>query len=141
MQFLHKQHPKDTHTYLKLLNIWVLHPAPQTPLPCPPAGISETAAAAAAAPAAALDTAQTVVTEAAQTVTEAAQTVASQAEAAAQTLSEIAAIISALGTENLGDLLVHPGAATIGVYYLARRHQVGGRARVLNMRGVGPAGS
>jgi hypothetical protein len=35
-----------------------------------------------------------------------------------------AAIISAVARENLGDLLTHPGAATIGVYYLARRHQV-----------------
>jgi hypothetical protein len=42
----------------------------------------------------------------------------------AATLSEVAGIITTLTRDHLGSLLVHPGHATIGVYYLARRHEV-----------------
>lgn len=58
-------------------------------------------------------------------------------DSAVATLSEIAAIISAVARENLGDLLTHPGAATIGVYYLARRHQLEKLAEPLDGSHVG----
>ncbi|KAI8477317.1 MAG: hypothetical protein J3K34DRAFT_108965 [Monoraphidium minutum] len=54
----------------------------------------------------------------------AASKVADKAEDASHTMSEIAGIITTLAKDSLGDLLVHPGHATIGVYYLARRHQM-----------------
>lgn len=63
----------------------------------------------------------------------AASRAADKAEAAGHTLSEIAGIITTLTKDSLGDLLLHPGHATVGVYYLARRHQVtpAGRAASL----------
>jgi hypothetical protein len=42
-------------------------------------------------------------------------------------LKPVAGIITTLAKDSLGELLLHPGHATVGVYYLARRHQVGGR--------------
>lgn len=44
---------------------------------------------------------------------------------AAATLAEVAGIITTLAKDHLGSLLVHPGHATVGVYYLAKRHEVG----------------
>lgn len=46
------------------------------------------------------------------------------AAASAATLSEVAGIITTLAKDHLGSLLVHPGHATVGVYYLAKRHEV-----------------
>lgn len=44
--------------------------------------------------------------------------------AAAATLAEVAGIITTLAKDHLASLLVHPGHATVGVYYLAKRHEV-----------------
>lgn len=44
---------------------------------------------------------------------------------AAATLAEVAGIITTLAKDHLASLLVHPGHATVGVYYLAKRHEVG----------------
>lgn len=44
--------------------------------------------------------------------------------ASAATLSEVAGIITTLAKDHLSSLLVHPGHATVGVYYLAKRHEV-----------------
>lgn len=42
----------------------------------------------------------------------------------AATLSEVAGIITTLAKDHLGSLLVHPGHAIVGVYYLAKRHEM-----------------
>jgi hypothetical protein len=44
--------------------------------------------------------------------------------ASAATLTEVAGIITTLAKDHLSSLLVHPGHATVGVYYLAKRHEV-----------------
>lgn len=46
------------------------------------------------------------------------------AVASAATLTEVAGIITTLAKDHLGSLMVHPGHATVGVYYLAKRHEV-----------------
>jgi hypothetical protein len=46
------------------------------------------------------------------------------AAVSAATLSEVAGIITSLAKTHLGSLLVHPGHATVGIYYLAKRHEV-----------------
>ncbi|GBF91584.1 hypothetical protein Rsub_04324 [Raphidocelis subcapitata] len=62
------------------------------------------------------------------------------AESAAQTLSEVAGIVSALakGGGTL-ELLAHPQHATLGVFYLARRHQLERSAAPLDGSSVGDA--
>jgi hypothetical protein len=72
------------------------------------AGESREAAAAAAAGAAA-----------------ATATAAAVAEAtAAATLTEVAGIMTHMAKEHLGSLVTHPGHVIVGMYYLAKRHQV-----------------
>ncbi|WIA15373.1 hypothetical protein OEZ85_002036 [Tetradesmus obliquus] len=68
---------------------------------------SEAAEAAAAAAAAAATTAEAVV----------------EATAAA-TLQEVAGIMTHMAREHLGSLVTHPGHVIVGMYYLARRHQM-----------------
>lgn len=56
----------------------------------------------------------------------------------AATLSEVAGIITTLAKDHLGSLLVHPGHALVGVYYLAKRHEVKA-ADAPNIPQLGPA--
>lgn len=57
--------------------------------------------------------------------------------AAAATLQEVAGILAGMTRDHLGSLLVHPGHATVGVYYLARRHQMERLADHIDGRTVG----
>jgi hypothetical protein len=49
----------------------------------------------------------------------------SGSSSAAATLQDVAGIIMTLCKDSFGGMLTHPGHATLGVYYLAKKHQVG----------------
>ena len=48
----------------------------------------------------------------------------SSSSSAAATLQDVAGIIMTLCKDSFGGMLSHPGHATVGVYYLAKKHQV-----------------
>jgi hypothetical protein len=62
----------------------------------------------------------------------AAATAVAEATAAA-TLTEVAGIMTHMAKEHLGNLVTHPGHVIVGMYYLAKRHQVGHRTRLCYM--------
>lgn len=116
MRALPANHPLPTTQFIDTLHTLIAHrPTPtantQVNLGGGKAGDAEkTAAAAGEAAKAAAGNTQEAAEEA--------------AKVAAHNLAEIAGVITTLAKESLGDLLVHPGHATVGVYYLAMRHQV-----------------
>uniref|UniRef100_A0A383VYZ4 Fungal lipase-type domain-containing protein n=1 Tax=Tetradesmus obliquus TaxID=3088 RepID=A0A383VYZ4_TETOB len=74
-------------------------------------------------------TAAAEASEAAEAAAGAAAAAATTAEAvveatAAATLQEVAGIMTHMAREHLGSLVTHPGHVIVGMYYLARRHQM-----------------